>query len=143
MERKYLVLRGVVWTVCIYHVLLGVALNAPVGLITWVATNVLGATRMPDASALFLARMLGTYLIVFGVAMGVVAFNPIKNRALLTLSAILVVLRAIQRVVQSGDLDQALGISAASNYTTIAILILIAAALAFFRFQIYREMHDS
>ena len=143
MQKKFLVLRGVVWLVCVYHVLLGVALNSPVSCITWVATHLLGATKMPDASALFLARMLGTYLIVFGIGMGLAAWNPVKNRALLSLGAILVVLRVVQRLVQVGDLQQAIGISTVGNWTTVVVLFAFAAVLAFFRYCVYQQMHKS
>lgn len=141
MQKKYVVLRGVVWLVCLYHILLGITLNCPVKCITWVATNALGATKMPDGSALFLARMLGTYLIVFGIGMGLAAWNPVKNRALLTLGAILVVLRTLQRLVQVGDLQEAIGISTGSNWATVAVLLAFAAALAFFRYCVYQQMH--
>lgn len=143
MKKKHLVLRGVVWLVCLYHILLGITLNCPVKCITWVATNTLCATKMPDASALFLARMLGTYLIVFGIAMGLAAWNPIKNRALLTIGAILVVLRTLQRLVQVDDLQDAIGISSGGNWTTVVVLLAFAGVLAFFRYCVYREMHTT
>jgi hypothetical protein len=143
MQKKYVALRGVVWLVCLYHISLGVTLNCSVKCMTWVATNALGATKMPDASALFLARMLGTYLIVFGVGMGLAAWNPVKNRALLTLGAMLVILRTVQRLLQAGDLQEALGISAGSNWATITALLVFAAVLVFFRYCVYQEMHNS
>ncbi len=143
MQNKHAVLRGVVWLVCLYHILLGITLNCPVNCITWVATNALGATKMPDASALFLARMLGSYLIVFGIGMGLAAWDPIKNRALLTVGAILVVLRTLQRVVQVDDLRDAVGISTGGNWTTVIVLLVFAFVLAYFRYCVYQDMCKS
>ncbi len=140
MQKKHAFLRGVVWVMCIYHIFLGITLNCPVGFIEWTTTHILGASRLPDSSALFVARMLGTYLIVLGIGMGVAAWNPVKNRALLTIGSILVILRSIQRIVQSVDLEQALGISSGNNWITIIILLAFAAVLIFFRYRIYNEM---
>lgn len=143
MQNKYLFLRGAIWFVCIFHILLGVILNLPVSYIVWLLTNILGATKMPDASILFLVRMLGTYLFVFGIGMGIAAWNPVKNRSLLTLGAILVTLRAVQRIVQAGSLEQMLGISSQSNWVTIIIFLLFAIALVVFRAKIYKDMKAS
>ena len=140
MENRYPLLRALVWFVCLYHLFLGIMLNCPVDSIDWVASRVLGATKMPDVSALFLARMLGTYLIVFGIGMGLAAWNPVKNRALLSLGAILVVARATQRVFQANDLQQTLGISTGVNWATIVILVMIGVVLVLFRVKLYQDM---
>ncbi|MFC1643609.1 hypothetical protein ACFL1F_00835 [Chlamydiota bacterium] len=140
MKKRYLVLRAGVWIICVYLVLLGLILNGPVKGITYAATNFLGASKMPDASALFLARMLGAYLVVFGIGMGIAAWNPIKNRALLTLGAILLVLRSIQRLVCLTDLQNTLGISTGHNWMTVVLVLLFAIFLMYFRFRLYHDM---
>ena len=139
VENRYVGLRIVTGVVCVYHVLLGVVLNMPVASIASIAEHLLGATRMPDASALFLARMLGVYLIVFGLGMGAAAWNPMKNRTLLTLGAILVAMRAVQRCFQAGDLQTSLGIESGTNTITILILVVFAIALALFRLKLFKE----
>jgi hypothetical protein len=141
--EQFRILRVVTWVICVYHVFIGVVLNGPVPWIQWVSTTVLGATRLPDPSALFLARMLGTFALVFGLSMGLAAYDPIKNRALLSLGAILVGLRGVQRLFQAGDLESALGISAGKNWTTVLLILFFAAALGLFRYKVYREMHDA
>ena len=143
MQAKYRFLRGVVWVVGAYHIILGVILNCPVSWIVWTSNHILGATRMPDASALFLARMLGVYLVAFGVAMALAAWDPIKNRAILSIGAILVALRTLQRLVQADDLQQGLGISGGTNWVTVIVLVVLAAFLLFFRIQLYRDMQKS
>jgi len=140
MENKYLVLRGVTWFVAVYHVALGVVLNCPVPWIDWTACHLLGATKLPDASALFLARMLGCYLAAFGLAAGLAAWDPVKNRAILSVVVILTVLRSIQRVLQASDLEQTLGIAPRSNWTMVAVPLVFAAILLYFRWRVYRDM---
>jgi hypothetical protein len=139
MQKKYIVLRSVVGLVSLYHVLMGIVLNCPVNVISNIMTHLMGATKMPDASALFPARMLGTYMIVFGIGLGTAAWNPLKNRAMLTVGAILALLRVIQRLLQAQDLNQTLGISSCTNWISILILTLFAATLAFFRITLYRD----
>ncbi len=139
MQNKYVFFRAVVWLVCLYHVTFGVLLNCPSELIDSTAKSLMGATKLPDASALFLARMVGTYMLVFGIGMGVAAWNPVKNRALLTIGVILVVLRALQRVVQANDLTHALGVSSSGNWATIIILLVFAAILGLFRLRILQD----
>lgn len=143
MQKNYFFLRGVTWFISVFHVIFGVVLNASPKTIVWFLTNVLGATKMPEASVLFLARALGTYMIVFGIGMGIAAWNPIKNRALLTVGAILVGLRAIQRIIQAADLEQMLGITSGKNLLTIGILFALAAILVVFRMKLYQDMKNA
>ena len=88
---------------------------------------------MPDSSALFLARMLGGYMLCFGVGMGLAAWDPVKNRSILSLGAGLVVLRSIQRIVQADTLQETLGLSSQANWTAIVILLVFAVFLVAFR----------
>ena len=140
MNKDYRFFRVVVALVCLYHLFLGIVLNSPVDVISWVAINLLGATHLPDATALFPARMLGTYLIVFGLGMGLVAWDPVKNRALLSLGAILVVMRILQRVLQADDLQVALGITSQASWGTVIGLLLIVIVLVVFRLLLLRDM---
>ena len=140
MENKYILLRSVTWFVCIYHFLLGVVLNCPVPWIEWTASHLLGATKMPDPSALFLARMLGGYLMAFGLIAGLAAWDPIKNRSNLSVVVILTMFRSLQRVLQADDLEQTLGITPRSNWTMIVVPLAFAAILLYFRYRIYVDM---
>lgn len=143
MQKKYLYLRGIVWFISVYQVLLGIILNSSPAVIVWAATNFLGATKMPDISALFLARALGTYMIALGIGIGIAAWDPVKNRALLSVGAILVGLRAIQRIIQAQDLEQMLGISKEGNLITIVFLSVLAAMLLYFRLKLHYDMKKS
>jgi hypothetical protein len=142
-NEDYFLLRGVTWFVCVYHVVLGIVMNCPVGWIEWTVSLLLGATKMPDASALFLARMLGTYVLMIGIAAGLAAWDPIKNRAMLSVLVILTVLRSVQRLLQASDLEVALGVAAKSNWTMVAVSMGFAATLAYFRYRIYMDMRST
>ncbi len=140
MKKNYHWLRGLVAFVTVYHLLLGIVLNCPVEVISWVAVNLLGASHLPDATALFPARMLGTYMIVFGLGMALVAWDPVKNRALLSLGAILVIARSLQRIFQADDLQIALGVPPQANWGTIVALLVIAMLLIVFRINLHRDL---
>lgn len=140
MKNKYVWLRGVTWFVCVYHASLGVVLNCPVPWIEWMSSHLLGATKMPDDSVLFLARMLGTYLLAFGLVAGLAAWDPIKNRAFLSVVVILIVVRSLQRMLQASDLEQTLGVSAGANWRMVVVPLFFAAVLLYFRFRIAGDM---
>lgn len=142
MKQKFMALRITVGVVAVYHLATGLILNAPAGFLSAALTRWLGATRTPDPETLFPIRMLGTYMLVFGVAMALTAWNPVKNRALLTVGAILAVLRALQRLCESRDLGLALGIADSMNAMTMVLLLVFAVALVGFRLQVLKHPSD-
>jgi len=139
MKNQFVFFRIVVWAICIYHLTLGILFNCSLETINWALTDILGATKTPDSSTLLLIRMLGGYMIFFGAGMALTAWNPVKNRSFLSLGAGLVVLRSIQRIIQSDDLNQTLGLSSQVNWIAIAILLVFAALLLTFRFALYKD----
>ncbi len=139
MAKKFMAFRIIAGVICLYHVALGIVLNCPGDVIQWAVSNCMGATKLPDASSLFVAKMLGAYMIFFGLGMGLVAWNPIKNRSILTIGALLVIFRSIHRIIQADLLMESLGISTQSNWTTIIILIIFSVALLAFRFLLLAD----
>ncbi len=143
MARNYTFLRAILWIVCLYHVLLGILLSLPGDWLIDVAEGILGVTKAPTEQALFVGRILGVYMGVFGIGMGVAAWNPIKNRALLSVGAILVVVRSVQRVLQADYLEDAFGVATGRNWTMVVVLLAFAAAIALFRWRVYVDMRSS
>ena len=141
--KKYLFFRGVVWFISIYNVLLGIIFNCPEGIIVSFTKMVLGYDGMPGTAMMFTIRLLGVYMIFFGAAMGLAAWNPVKNRAVLTVGSIFLVLRALQRVVQASQLELAFGITAQRNWIFIAMLMGFAIVVLTFRIKLYLEMKNS
>ena len=140
MGNRYLVPRGILWIMCVYHVVVGVALNCPPEWVAWVAENWFSITRLPGESSIHIARMLGVYMVAFGVALGTAAWNPVKNRAILTIGVLLAVTRFVQRLATGAQLEQALGIPQSHNIALFAPLIVFSIVLIVFRWHIYRQM---
>ncbi len=142
MQNKHLGMRTLLWVIAIYHVVAGLLLNCPKDWIICVAQCVLNNPAIRDIpEVFFLLRPLGVYLIIFGILMGVAAWNPVKNRSIITVGVILFVLRIIQRITTGTEFQSLLGVSPTRNIVMIAIVSVFGIALAFFRYQLYREMH--
>jgi hypothetical protein len=141
MGKRYLVPRGILWIMCAYHLVVGVALNCPTEWVIWVAEHWFSIRQLPGASSIHIARMLGVYMVAFGVALGTAAWDPIKNRAILTIGVILAVTRCVQRLATSAQLEEALGIPQSHNIALFAPLIVFSIVLIVFRWHIYRKMH--
>jgi DMSO/TMAO reductase YedYZ heme-binding membrane subunit len=140
MQNKHLFLRGVLWLICIYHVLAGLVVNISSDAVSWVARNLAGMTLTPDPQFYYLAKPFGVYAMAFGVAMGVAAWNPVKNRAIITIGVILFALRIIQRLTSTAEIQQLFGVSAGRNWMTIAIVAVLGITLAVLRLKLYSEM---
>jgi len=139
-NKTYLPFRALVGVMSAYHVALGIVISGPPEPILALAGALLGATGTLEPATLFVARMLGAYMLVFGLGMGLAAWDPIKNRALLSLGAILTVFRAVERLLLAEDLELALNVAPGRNWATIAILAGFAVALGLFRWVLYRDM---
>lgn len=138
--NKHLFFRVVVWFICIYNVLLGVIFNCPEGTVINFTKMVLSYDGIPGTAMMFTVKLLGVYMIFFGAAMGLAAWNPVKNRAILTVGAIFLVLRALQRLLQADQLQTAFGITPERNGVFIGVLIFFAVVVLIFRIKLHFEM---
>jgi|GEM_PF-1338385 hypothetical protein len=143
MNNKHTALRGLLWFICVYHVVLGLCANLPPSQVQAIAAALLGL-QLPDNAALFqLLKPFGVYVMVFGVAMGIAAWNPVKNRALISLGVVLFALRLIQRLVDLDGVQQNLGVTSDRNWATIATVAVFTLLLAVLRWKLHREMHHN
>ena len=133
------VLRVVAGIVCVHSVAVGVCLNGPESLVAGMAAAFLDYRSPLEPSTLLAARMLGAYMTFFGLAMGLVAWDPIRHRALLTLAALLLVARAGQRLAHLDELRTVFGISDAKNWSYMATMLIMAAACAVFRIWLLKN----
>ena len=140
MANKYLVPRIILGIMSVYHVVVGIALNCPVGWVKWVAETWFSIKQLPAESSIHIAHMLGVYMVAFGIALGTAAWDPVKNRAILTIGVILAVIRCIQRLATGAELEQALGIPQSHNLGLVVPLALFSIVLIAFRWQIYQKM---
>jgi len=135
-----LVQRGILWIMSVYHVVVGIALNCPLEWVKWVAEDVFSIKQLPPDPSIHIARMLGVYMVAFGVALGTAAWNPIKNRAILTIGVMLAVTRCVQRLATSAQLESSLGIPQSHTFGLIAPLAVFSIVLIVFRWQIHQQM---
>ena len=141
--NKYLFFRAVVWFICIYNVLLGIIFNCPESIVINFTKTVLSYDGTTSTAMMFTVKLLGVYMIFFGAAMGLAAWNPVKNRAILTVGAIFLVLRALQRVLQADQLQTAFGITPERNWMFIGLLVFFAVAVLVFRLKLQAELKNS
>jgi hypothetical protein len=141
MKNNYPALRALLWFICVYHVGLGLAANLPPAQVRATASAVLGL-QLPEDPALYqIVKPFGIYAITFGLMMGVAAWNPQKNRALVSIGVVLFVLRILQRLLNLESTQQNLGVTTGRNWATIATVAVFATLLAVLRWRLYRDMH--
>ena len=140
-KNRYTALRGLLWLICVYHVGCGLIANLFPDQIPALAERLAGMKVHAVPEFIYLAKPFGVYAMVFGIMMGVAAWNPVKNRALITVGVILFALRIIQRLIGMDEVQMIFGVSHARSLVTIGIVACFGAALAWLRFLLYREMH--
>ncbi len=140
MKSKHVLIRGLLWVIGIYHILVGLMFNGPKDLLVWAGKSIGGVTAVPDAGVFYLAKPFGIYLVAFGVAMCMAAWNPVKNRSLISLAVVLFGLRVIQRIATFDETVNVFGVSSARNSVMIAIVAIFGIALLIFRINLLKEM---
>ena len=140
MAGKHYLIRSLLWFICAYHVAVGLLLNLSQTGVVWAARNLGGLTVNVSPELAYLVKPFGMYLIAFGIAMGVAAWNPVKNRAIITIGVVLIALRVIQRIVCAGEVQELFNVSAGRNMVSIVIVALFGVALAVLRIRLYLEM---
>lgn len=141
MKNKHTALRALLWLICAYHVGFGLLANLPSDVMRRCAIALLGISLPTDAALDYVIKPFGIYAMTFGVMMGVAAWNPAKNRALISVGVVLFALRIVQRLLNMDAMQQAFNITPSRNLATVAVVAVFGLALAWFRFQLYREMH--
>ena len=142
MKGSFL-LRYVVWFICVYTIGFGILLNGPEAWVSIIAERMLNYEEAIAPPLRFTGRMLGAYMIFFGIALGLVGWNPVKNRAVLTAAVILLAVRIVQRLVYAGQLEAIFGISPQRNWSYIAVMLLFALALLAYRLVLHRQIQGS
>lgn len=141
MKNKHTVLRALLWAICLYHVIFGLLANLPAETMRGLAATLLGF-HLPAVPALdYVIKPFGIYVIAFGVMMGVAAWNPVKNRALISIGVVLFVLRAGQRVLRVDEMQEALGVTPSHNLVAVCVVVAFAVALLWLRWKLHCEIH--
>jgi hypothetical protein len=75
--------------------------------------------------------------------MAAAAWNPVKNRAAVTIGLLLFVLRVVQRVVFAEKVMTVFQIPPVNYWVYGGVVLLLGAALGVFRWKLYRDMHGT
>lgn len=140
-ENRHVAVRGLLWVICLYHVGCGLIANLFPDQIPHIAERLAGMKVASVPEFIYLAKPFGLYAMVFGIMMGLAAWNPVKNRALITVGVILFALRIFQRLAGIEEVERVFGVTPARSLAAVGIVACFGIALAWLRFQIYREMH--
>lgn len=134
-------LRAALWFISVYTFALGLLLNGPPSWVAAVGSILLDFDQAIDPPLAFAVRMMGAYMMFFGLAVGLTAWNPHKNRAVLSVAALFLIVRILQRAFYAAELQTTFGITPARNATFIGIMALFTLLLLLSRLLIYRQMH--
>lgn len=143
MKQRYLFYRGLLWFIALYHIITGlVAIFSREGIV--LGAKILAAYQVDAGPSFFyIIRPFGVYLIAFGVSVAVAAWNPVKNRAIISIGVVLFITRALQRLIFAHETQEIFKVSAGRNAVTIGIISGFALALILFRWQLYRDMNPN
>ena len=137
--NKLLLLRIFAAFVCLYCLSLGALLNGPVAGVEWALANLLNYEMPADSPLPFAARLVGAYMAFFGASMGLVAWQPQRHRALLSLAAGFLILRLVQRLLTFDSLNQLFGLEQGDNLTYLLTLAAMAGLCLYFRIELQRQ----
>ncbi|MCP4662498.1 MAG: hypothetical protein GY856_44440 [bacterium] len=141
MGKSYLPGKVLLWIVAVYHVGLGLMLIVSGQLTIRVAKLLAGWTIEGSPLLDTVAEMFGCYMLAFGLMMGAAAWNPVKNRAAITIGVILIALRLLQRLFFAAKITEVFQVSGGHHWGFFVLVLVIGVLLALFRLQIYRDMH--
>lgn len=129
----YLLLRLVLLLVCVPPLTYGIAAVISGALVVKI-TAILSqgaVTLTPELD--YLLKPLGLYLLAFGVLMAYAIVDPAKNRPIITWGAIVLFLRAIQRLVLTRELHDLFDIPVGLNLAHVGYLALMGSILLLLR----------
>jgi len=123
----------------LYHIMLGFLLLFSGEMAIKAAKSMAGMTIVASPQFGVIGEILACYFIAFGLMMGLAAWNPIKNRSLITIGLVLFVLRLLQRLVFADKTMEVFQIPSTRYWAAFVIVLIISVILGFFRIMIYKE----
>jgi hypothetical protein len=138
MEASYGPWRAIPAFVGVYHLVVGLVLMFS-GEAAIKAAKVFGGMTVVGSSEMgILGEVLACYVLAFGAMMLVAAYDPVKNRACLSIGATLCALRVLQRLLFGSKLMSVFQMDAAHYWGSLAIVTVLGAGLALFRWRLYQ-----
>ena len=140
MKSNYPLPRALLALIAVYHLTIGVIAFFPQETVSAAAALILGLS-LPDEPALFqVIKSFGVYAGVFGVMMGLAAYDPVKNRAMISAGVVLMALRVMQRLTNLEELERSFDVATVRNLGTVIIVSGLGLALTWFRWRLWRDM---
>jgi len=121
-------LKGFLWFVCAFHIVVGVGLNVSDAFPQLVA-DYYGATVAWTPALEYIVKPIGAFMLAIGIAAGFAARDPLHHGSVIYAVVALFAMRALQRLVFQAEIADALGIGAGRNITNAAFFFVMAAAL--------------
>jgi len=143
MAKTYTGWRILLWFIAGYHVVSGGLLFFS-GELTIRTLKALAGVSISGSPELGIAgEILACYLVAFGLMMGIAAWNPIKNRAIITVGLVLFALRLFQRVFFAEKVIQVMQVPLTKYWSAALIVAILAILMGIFRWQLYKDMHGA
>lgn len=129
-------LRALTAFVGLYHVLVGAVMMWS-GEVTLRLARSLGGAEIAGSPELgTLSEILACYLVAFGLMMGMAAWDPVRNRSMLSVGCALFVLRVIQRVWFAEKTMAVFHTSSERHWGATVVVVLLGAALGYLRWTL-------
>ncbi len=132
--KNNLIFKIVAWFTGGYQLALGITgVLASKELAVSVIYMAFGATIEMTPQIFYLVKFCSAYIVAFGVAMILLATNPIKYKSIMWVAITLFSIRIIERLIFTDLLNSSFGISLTTEIITSGILIVIIALLLYFQ----------
>jgi hypothetical protein len=143
MKRPYAVWQVLLWIIALYHGAIGLILLGSGDQALKLAKSLAGMTLTGSPELGIIGEIFGCYLLAFALLMAAAAWNPVKNRAAVTIGLLLFVLRVVQRVVFAEKVMTVFQIPPVNYWVYGGVVLLLGGALGVFRWKLYRDMHGT
>jgi hypothetical protein len=141
MEQKYTPGRALAALIGAYHVIVGLVIMFSGQLAIQLAKSIGGMTIIGSPELGIVGEILACYILAFGLMMVLVAWNPVKNRALISVGLVLFVLRVFQRLYFGPKVMAVFQVAPSPYWSEAAVVALLGILLGLFRWQIHRDLH--
>ncbi len=128
--NKKVALQLVLLAICIYHLVLGLAAFLSEDTAKWLAEALFSIKMQPTPQLTYVVKLLGVYVVLFGLMAAVAAYDPQRHPILLDLVIVLYVLRILNKVIFWELFTTAFGAPPARTWIDVALLLAFGGAVA-------------
>lgn len=128
--NKKMALQIVLLLICAYHLVLGVAAFLSEDTAVWLAELLFGIRIQPTPQLSYIVKLLGVYVVSFGLMAGVAALAPERYPILLNLVIMLYVFRVLNKIIFSDLFIAAFAAPPIRTWIDVALLVAFGGAVA-------------